>query len=193
MSTTANNTPIADLLAEYEAGGCDFSNLEFLVSTSESYAQVMPDSQVRCLLYSLAKVVREQIPEKIVKPIAVENPNVVNWRPMVKEGLEKAVAEIQSLLGKHTTVTATTHIRRSVMKDGGVKAKLGIKFESKYAYTRTVDPVKIIQRKVNEVLASHGLPFAAVLTTSGSQMSFSARVYLEGDEDYTLWKKIGRL
>ncbi|MNQ80373.1 hypothetical protein D3C85_953490 [compost metagenome] len=145
------------------------------------------------LVKELADKVREYHP--IVNPPVpvIENPNVVNWRPMVKEGLEKAVAEIQTVLGKHTTVTATTHIRRSVMKDGGIKAKLGIKFESKYAYTRAIDPVKIIQRKVNEVLASHGLPFAAVLTTSGSQMSFSARVYLEGDEDYTLWKRIGRL
>lgn len=193
MSTTANNTPIADLLAEYEAEGCNFDNLDFLVSTSERYVQSMPDSQVRCLLHSLAKVVCEQIPEKIVKPVLVENPNVVAWRPLVKEGLEKAIFEIQLLLGERTKITYSTHIRRSVMKDGGVKAKLGIKFEAKHTYTRSMDPVKIIQRKVNEVLSQNGIPFAAVLTTSGSQMNFSARVYLEGDEDYSMWKRIGQI
>lgn len=123
----------------------------------------------------------------------VENPNVVAWRSFVKEGLEQAVAEIQTILGERTKITFSTHIRRAVMKDGGVKAKLGLKFEAKHVYTRSMNPVKIIQRKINEVLTSHGLPFAAVLTTSGSQMSFSARVYLEGDEDYTTWKRIGQL
>ncbi|MNI61719.1 hypothetical protein D3C73_1170050 [compost metagenome] len=145
------------------------------------------------LVKDLAELVREYHP--IVNPPApvVENPNVVDWRPMVIEGLKKAVADIQTLLGEHTKITASTHIRRSVMKDGGVKAKLGIKFEAKHVYVRSMDPVKIIQRKVNEVLTSYGHPFAAVLTTSGSQMNFSARVYLEGDEDYSMWKRIGQL
>lgn len=145
------------------------------------------------LIRGLSAIVREYHP--IVNPPVpvVENPNVVDWRPMVKEGLDKAVAEIQMILGERTKIKHSTHIRRSVMKDGGVKAKLGIKFEANHVYTRSMDPVKIIQRKVNEVLSQHGLPFAAVLTTSGSQMNFSARVYLEGDEDYSMWVRIGRI
>ena len=189
----ASNTPIKELLAEYEAEGCDFGNLDFIVTAAERYVQTMGDGQARCLLYSLAKVVREQIPEKIVKPIAVENPNVVDWRPLVKEGLANAVSALQTILGDHINITSSTHIRRSVMKDGGVKARLGLKFQASACYNRAIDPVKIIQRQINEVFTQNGLPFAAVLTTSGSQMNFSARVYLEGDEDYSTYVRIGRL
>lgn len=192
MSTTANNTPITNLLAHYEQEGCNFDNLHFLVSASERYVQSMPDSQVRCLLHSLAQVVREQIPEKIVKPVLVENPNVTAWRPVVVAGLEDAVRVIRILLG-HDQVTASTHIRRSVMKNGGIKAKLGIKFHAKTTYNRTHDYVKIIQRKINERMALNGLPFAAVLTTSGSQMNFNARVYLEGDGDYSTYVRMARI
>lgn len=144
------------------------------------------------LIRGLSAIVREYHP--IVNPPVpvVENPNVVAWRPMVKEGLEKAVAELKKLLG-HDNVIATTHIRRSVMKDGGVKAKLGIKFEAKSVYRRDIDPVKVIQRNVNAIMAANGLPKSAVLTTSGSQMNFSARVYLEGDEDYSMWVRMSRL
>lgn len=169
------------------------SKVHQLIREAKEFLESGNCTDINLLVKNLTDKLAEYHP--IVNPPApvTENPNVVAWRPMVKEGLEKAVVEIQTVLGKHTTVTATTHIRRSVMKDGGVKARLGIKFESKYAYNRSIDPVKIIQRKINEVLTSHGLPFAAVLTTSGSQMNFSARVYLEGDEDYTTWKRIGQL
>lgn len=179
MSTTANK--VEDLLREAD----DFIKNNRSRNCS---ADVTED-----LIRGLSQIVREYHP--IVNPPTpvVENPNVVAWRHLVKEGLEKAVAEIQVVLGERTKITYSTNIRRAVMKDGGVKAKLGIKFEAKHVYTRSMDPVKIIQRKVNEVLMSHGLPFAAVLTTSGSQMNFNARVYLEGDEDYTMWKRIGQL
>lgn len=169
------------------------SKVQQLLREAREFLESGNCTDVNALVKNLTDKLAEYHP--IVNPPApvTENPNVVAWRPMVKEGLEKAAAEIQTILGEHTKITFSTHIRRAVMKDGGVKAKLGIKFEAKHVYTRSMNPVKIIQRKVNEVLTSHGLPFAAVLTTSGSQMSFSARVYLEGDEDYTTWKRIGQL
>ena len=49
------NTPINELLHEYEQECCDHTNIEWVVNASLKYAQVMPDSQVRCLLYTLAK------------------------------------------------------------------------------------------------------------------------------------------
>lgn len=117
----------------------------------------------------------------------VENPNVVAWRDVIKEGVNQAAIEIQNTLGTRQPPKITTHIRRSVMKDGGVKAKLGIKFESKYQYSRDIDPIRVIQRNINAKMAAAGLPKVAVLTTAGSQMNFSARVYVEGDEDYSMW------
>ena len=145
------------------------------------------------LIRGLSEIVREYHP--IVNPPApaVENPNVVAWRPFVKEGLANAVSALQTILGDHINITSSTHIRRSVMKDGGVKARLGLKFEASACYNRAIDPVKIIQRQINEVFTQNGLPFAAVLTTSGSQMNFNARVYLEGDDDYSTYVRIGRL
>lgn len=189
----ASNTPIKELLAEYEAEGCDFGNLEFIVTAAERYVQTMGDGQARCLLYSLAKVVREQIPEKIVKPIAVENPNVVGWRSIISSGLDDAVHEIKGKLGAHIRIKTSTHIRRSVMKNGGVKARLSLKFEAQSVYRQDLDLIKIIQRHINVRLSMNGLPAAAVLTTSGSQMNFNARVYLEGDEDFSTYVRIARL
>lgn len=122
----------------------------------------------------------------------VENPNVAAWRSIIKEGLDQALIEIQNALGIRTPPSASTFIRRAVMKDGGIKAKLGIKFTTNHLYSRSIDPVKIIQRHINEQMAAAGLPKVAVITTSGSQMKFNARVYIEGDDDYSMWVRVGR-
>lgn len=145
------------------------------------------------LIRGLSAIVREYHPVVNPPTPVVENPNVVDWRPFVKEGLANAVSALQTILGDHINITSSTHIRRSVMKDGGVKARLGLKFEASACYNRAIDPVKIIQRQINEVFTQNGLPFAAVLTTSGSQMNFNARVYLEGDEDFSTYVRIARL
>lgn len=50
-----SNTNIGKLLTEYEVEDCDFSNMEQVVVNSLRYAETMPDSHVRCLLYTLAK------------------------------------------------------------------------------------------------------------------------------------------
>ena len=169
------------------------SKVHQLIREAKEFLESGNCTDINLLISNLTDKLVEYHP--IVNPPIplTENPNVEDWRPMVKEGLERAAAEIQTALGPNTKITFSTHIRRAVMKDGGVKAKLSIKFEAKHVYVRALDPVKIIQRNVNVVLASHGIPFAAVLTTSGSQMKFSARVFLEGDEDYTTWKRIGQL
>lgn len=49
------NDPIEKLMAEYEADGCDHSNVEWLVRASYRYVDTMADSQVRCLLYAMAR------------------------------------------------------------------------------------------------------------------------------------------
>jgi hypothetical protein len=49
------NKPIEKLLSEYASECCDFNNIEWVVSASQRYVQTMPDSQVRCFLYILAK------------------------------------------------------------------------------------------------------------------------------------------
>lgn len=50
------NTPIEELLAEYEAELCDHSNIEWVKRAALRYVETMQDSQVRCLLYTLAKL-----------------------------------------------------------------------------------------------------------------------------------------
>lgn len=147
-------------------------------------------ADTEALIQGLSDIVREYHP--IVNPPAplVENPNVVAWRSFVNEGLANAVAELQIFLGDHIKITASTNIRRAVMKDGGVKARLNIKFEAKTVYSRSIEPTKIIQRTINATMTANGLPNVAVLTTSGSQMNFNARVYLEGDDSYEMWTRL---
>ena len=53
-----SNTPIDELLAEYEAECCDHTDMEWVSNTALRYVQTMPDSQVRCLLYVLAQHMR---------------------------------------------------------------------------------------------------------------------------------------
>lgn len=48
------NTPITELLAEYEAENCDHSNLLWASLAAQRYVQGMADSQARCLLHVLS-------------------------------------------------------------------------------------------------------------------------------------------
>ena len=52
---TPRNTPIEQLLKEYEAEGCNHANTQGVIDTAFLYVDSMPDSQVRCLLYVLAR------------------------------------------------------------------------------------------------------------------------------------------
>lgn len=49
------NDPIEELMAEYEAEGCDHQDVDWLVRASYRYVQSMADSQVRCLLFAMAR------------------------------------------------------------------------------------------------------------------------------------------
>jgi hypothetical protein len=53
------NTPISELLQEYAAEDCDFTDIEAVIKTAERYVATMPDSHVRCLLHVLAEHVRQ--------------------------------------------------------------------------------------------------------------------------------------
>ena len=54
-----SNTPIEQLLEEYESEGCDHSNIEWVADAAMRYVSTMEDSQVRCLLYALARYVKD--------------------------------------------------------------------------------------------------------------------------------------
>lgn len=53
------NTLIEKLLQEYTEECCDFTNMDWVVKVSLQYAERMPDCQVRCLLYTMAKHLKE--------------------------------------------------------------------------------------------------------------------------------------
>lgn len=53
------NSDIQDLLAQYEAECCDHTDLRWVVQASQRYVQSMDDSQVRCLLHTLAEHVQK--------------------------------------------------------------------------------------------------------------------------------------
>ena len=48
------NTPIEQLLQEYTEECCDFTNMDWVIKVSRTYADRMPDSQVRCLMHTMA-------------------------------------------------------------------------------------------------------------------------------------------
>ena len=50
-----SNDPIDELMAEYEAECCDHNDVPWLVRASYRYVDSMQDSQVRCLLYAMAR------------------------------------------------------------------------------------------------------------------------------------------
>lgn len=53
------NSPIQELMAEYEADRCDFSDADFLVRTALRLSDTMQDSQARCILFALANLQRK--------------------------------------------------------------------------------------------------------------------------------------
>jgi len=164
------------------------NEIEQLLGAADNYLRTGNLSNLDRTIEGLVAVVRELCPLAPKKPILVANPNVDEWRPIVNAALAEAIPAIILALGHVATITATTYVRRSVMKNGGVKAKLFFKFQAKNCtYRSTVEPRKIIQRIINERMAELGLPKVAVNTTCGSQMSFNARVAVKGDEDYETW------
>lgn len=55
-----NNTPIDDLIKQYEEECCDFSNIDFLINASRRCVETMGDEQVRCLLHAMANELEKQ-------------------------------------------------------------------------------------------------------------------------------------
>ena len=53
------NTPIEELIKQYEEEQCDFNNVDFLIKAGLKYADTMEDCQVRCLLYAMANKLKE--------------------------------------------------------------------------------------------------------------------------------------
>jgi hypothetical protein len=49
-----SNTPIEQLVAQYAAEECNFANIPGVIDASLRYVDSMPDSHVRCLLFTLA-------------------------------------------------------------------------------------------------------------------------------------------
>lgn len=58
---THGNTPIAELLTQYEAENCDHSNLPWVSHAAQRYVQSMADSQVRCLLHVLSVEMQKRV------------------------------------------------------------------------------------------------------------------------------------
>ncbi len=48
------NVPIEQLLQEYTEECCDFTDMDWVIKVSRIAADRMPDSQVRCLLHTMA-------------------------------------------------------------------------------------------------------------------------------------------
>ena len=48
------NTPIKILIDNYSKECCDFSDIDWVIKASLRNVETMPDSFVRCLLYTLA-------------------------------------------------------------------------------------------------------------------------------------------
>lgn len=47
------NTPIDELMAQYTAENCDFTDIEWVRKAATLYVDRMEDCQVRCLLHAL--------------------------------------------------------------------------------------------------------------------------------------------
>jgi hypothetical protein len=54
------NTPIEQLIEQYEREDCDFSDINRVSDLALRNVDTMPDSHARCLLYALAMFVQKQ-------------------------------------------------------------------------------------------------------------------------------------
>ncbi|MGN6661603.1 MAG: Lar family restriction alleviation protein [Achromobacter mucicolens] len=54
------NTPIEKLVAQYEAEECNFNDAQEMAMHALRYAETMPDSHARCLLYKLGQAAQQQ-------------------------------------------------------------------------------------------------------------------------------------
>lgn len=184
MSTTASNSPIEKLIAEYEAENCNFKNLDWVIEAAEIYALKMDDCQVRCLLYTLAQAAKKHIPEEKRRPPRVANENVAVVRGFVDEALQNAGTEISVLFGnRDVDLKLRTFVRSRKYKDGGKSTNLHIEVNIPWSAGNT-NYRRLIHRNINEMMKLHGLPEVLMYITSGSQTSFNARLLIEGDEDY---------
>ena len=83
-------TPINELLAHYESEGCDHNDMDWVCETAFRYVDTMPDGQVCCLLYTLAKkaekdvVLRDRLKKKI------------SQRDQKITGLKKRIADLET-------------------------------------------------------------------------------------------------
>jgi hypothetical protein len=57
------NSPIEELLAYYTAESCDFTNITHMKDMALVYVSRMPDSHLRCVLFTLANAVKEELIE----------------------------------------------------------------------------------------------------------------------------------
>lgn len=57
------NIPIEELLAEYTAENCDFTDIEWVIKTTNRLILTLPDAQSRCLLHVLAGKMEDAVKE----------------------------------------------------------------------------------------------------------------------------------
>lgn len=168
------------------------NEIEQLLGAADNYLRTGNLSNLDRTIEGLVAVVRELCPLAPKKPVLVANPNVDAWRPYVTQGLGDGLKAVLLRLDRPgVQATASTYVRRSVMKDGGVKVRLFVKVEIKHPFVHGYgfEPRKIIQSHIDDVMTLQGLPKVALSTTCGSQMTFNARVHLQGDEDYDTYMR----
>lgn len=190
MSTTENSA-IEQLIADYEQENCNFKDLRWVAEAAQIYAQRMEDSQLRCILHTLATAALKHIPEEKLKPPRVANANASELRPLVDQGLETAKAEISAIQGNHNVVIKMKSIlRKKKFKSGGESAKLFIAVDLPWS-VHGHDYRKIIHRHINSVVEACGHAKVLMSITTGSTTAFNARLYIEGDEEYERYKQYG--
>lgn len=188
MSTTASNTPITQLIAEYEAENCDFKDLDWVAHAAARYVNSMEDCQVRCLLHTLAQAVLKHVPEEKRRPPRVANDNIAAIRGYVDEALQAAGTEFSTLLGnRDVDIKLRTYIRSRKYKDGGKSVKLFVEVDA--PWQSNINYRQIVHRRINERMKLYGLPKVLMYITTGSQYKFNARLIVEGDEDYERCKE----
>ena len=78
--TKMMNTPIEQLIKQYEEEECNFDNIEWVKKLARLYVLRMEDSQVRCILHAL-----------------VEHIDNMNVDVQLQQRLSKLMADMESL------------------------------------------------------------------------------------------------
>ena len=178
-------TDIDELIKQYEAEDCDFSDNAFVSRILKKQLSVMPDGIARA---ALAVLLRSQSkPQPVQQEVLHEFPYTDYVLKTIRNNNEVIAASIQAKVGGYVNVPSLQVIKRRYATKKGTHSRVYMAVASD-----AVDHV-LVKTALSEALASLNFEFDKPIKlcftsvnafSSASTRTFQFRVILEHDTDY---------